>query len=431
MYYRETMLKVILWTAILFFSLTSLFGDEQNELNRALERAVRSNDIAAAVSLLDAGADPNVQNEDGRTALMYVTTQTAVNLLLDSGADPTIQDKNGETALLRAWFYPMVVIPLLEAGSDATHQDHRGNTAMHNWGYRQNPRVLEALLSRGCPLDEPNYRGFTPLMTAARSGRGSAVLILLEYGADPNSRDNNGVSVLLHYVKGAEKKRDGSFLVDNNGEKLETVVAALLAAGAQPAVRDNEGDSALLYVMEHIRRGFYDKKYMSLLRDMMLEHTSAEEKRAARAAMSERTRAMLYYNLADNLPALSAALCFLLIVGGLSIVMREKVYKDNKPKNWMGPINAYLALAAGGLILGFLQGARSFRGSGAWADMFGPLATGLFGGFVGFIIGSIIAFLPPVRKAFTNFRVLYYIPSAASAIAAGAIILNVIFDFWY
>ena len=53
--------------------------------------------------LLDAGADPDIQNEHGRTALHGAAAlgrSEVVQILVDAGADPDIKDNNGETALV-------------------------------------------------------------------------------------------------------------------------------------------------------------------------------------------------------------------------------------------------------------------------------------------------------------------------------------------
>jgi hypothetical protein len=115
-----------------------------------------------------------------------------------------------------------------------------------------------------------------------------------------------------------------------------------------------------------------------------------------------------------------------IILGILSIYFREKVYADRKSENKiMGLINGIQTISGLGAIIGFfialIIGARSFRASGAWADMFGPLVSGIFYGFfgamAGFIIGIIVAFLPTMRKIFTINPILYYIPTALTAIS--------------
>jgi uncharacterized protein len=57
--------------------------------------------------LLDYGADVNVRNFNGATALIYAATfnQTEIaKLLLEKGADKTVQDVRGNTAYMQAKF---------------------------------------------------------------------------------------------------------------------------------------------------------------------------------------------------------------------------------------------------------------------------------------------------------------------------------------
>ncbi len=53
--------------------------------------------------LLQAGSDPNVQDERGRTALIWCALRSgdvaAARALINGGADPTLTDENGRTAL--------------------------------------------------------------------------------------------------------------------------------------------------------------------------------------------------------------------------------------------------------------------------------------------------------------------------------------------
>jgi ankyrin repeat protein len=56
-------------------------------------------------ALISAGADLNIQNKDGYTALMTATfyhNQETVDALISAGADLNIQDEDGETALMLA-----------------------------------------------------------------------------------------------------------------------------------------------------------------------------------------------------------------------------------------------------------------------------------------------------------------------------------------
>ena len=64
--------------------------------------APKSDGVAAARLLLDAGAKIDNQDDRGRTALMIAAERNhghMVEILLDAGADSSIRDKNGSTAL--------------------------------------------------------------------------------------------------------------------------------------------------------------------------------------------------------------------------------------------------------------------------------------------------------------------------------------------
>jgi ankyrin repeat protein len=83
--------------------------------------------------LVKAGANVNVQDNEGETLLMILcrkvgAAKEAAKLLLDSGANPDIRDKNGKTAFFRAVTscnLDMAKI-LLEAGADPDIRNNNG-----------------------------------------------------------------------------------------------------------------------------------------------------------------------------------------------------------------------------------------------------------------------------------------------------------------
>ena len=67
--------------------------------------AVLAGDLARVQALLDAGADPNPFDDEGRTPLMIAAENGREDLvlaLLDGGTDPILTDRVGETALGKA-----------------------------------------------------------------------------------------------------------------------------------------------------------------------------------------------------------------------------------------------------------------------------------------------------------------------------------------
>lgn len=85
--------------------------------------------------------------------------------------------------------------------------------------------ALARLLDQGAAIDQPDHRGYSPLMLATYTGNAEAFDFLLARRADPNSRDRSGNTVLM----GAAFKGH-----------LE-MFRKLLAAGADPALRNEAG----------------------------------------------------------------------------------------------------------------------------------------------------------------------------------------------
>jgi uncharacterized protein len=119
----------------------------------ALFEAIRASDMASVTSALAAGANVNGRSAEGDTPLMYAavySTAEAVKALLDGGADPNVRDKRGGTALMRA--------------------------------VRDLDKV-RLLIERGAEVDARSGRGVTALMTAANQpGTSKVVGLLLEKG---------------------------------------------------------------------------------------------------------------------------------------------------------------------------------------------------------------------------------------------------------
>lgn len=73
--------------------------------NTALMLSIMYGKKTAAQMLLDAGANPNIKNQNSQTPLLMVTSKgtvandETVKMLLDAGANPDIKDKDNKTAL--------------------------------------------------------------------------------------------------------------------------------------------------------------------------------------------------------------------------------------------------------------------------------------------------------------------------------------------
>jgi hypothetical protein len=91
--------------------------------------------------------------------------------------------------------------------------------------------------------------------------------------------------------------------------------------------------------------------------------------------------------------------------------MREFIYNNNLPDNWMGSVNCCITLASAGGIAGFLFPAVFclLAGMAMGRSISGCLAVLVMCICIGVLAGSIVHFaVPGIRAAFKEYRPLYY-----------------------
>ena len=187
-------------------------------------------DKAIASLLVDAGADPNLQNENGDTPLHTWhginlehcvpadseprCTLEIISLLLEAGVSPNIQNSYGYNALhslfvhggiagldMDGYFINDLISLFLKFDVDVNMGDFEGCTPLHH--AVKEPHVLNAemLITSGAQVDARDYRGMTPLQHIFHSDNTEMAQLLLKYKGDINAQDLDGRSTLSTAVE--------------------------------------------------------------------------------------------------------------------------------------------------------------------------------------------------------------------------------------
>ncbi|MCS6903929.1 MAG: ankyrin repeat domain-containing protein [Bacteroidia bacterium] len=115
----------------------------------------------------------SVSKKYKQTPLMKAASwgdEKAVLFLLERGADVNLQDKLGRTALhLAIWpAHKEIVKLLIQKDPNLALQDNHGNTPLHVAVIRQNVEVVKLLIDKGAPLNIRNNHNQTPLDIAKK-----------------------------------------------------------------------------------------------------------------------------------------------------------------------------------------------------------------------------------------------------------------------
>lgn len=177
----------------------------------ALHVAVAEGNMEIAKTLIDHGADVDAVSEQQGSHASHLAAQfgdaAMLALLLDNGANIEAHDHHQRTALHRAASAGHVdaLRLLLEHGANVHAREEKyGQTPLHDASHHGHLEVVELLLNHDADIHAPDNAGRTAFRGAATAPSYSAVgdASLLEYlvakGADPNTKDTSGLSVLAN-----------------------------------------------------------------------------------------------------------------------------------------------------------------------------------------------------------------------------------------
>ncbi len=182
---------------------------KSKKISIQLHKAAQENDPMAIHAALDAGAELEAKDSEGRTALMvaaYSNHLEAARVLIDAGANVNAQDRilNSPFLYAGASGFSEIVKMCLKAGADYHVYNRYGGTALIPACEKGHLEVIKMLLSdKNYPVNHINKLGWTALLEAIILSDGGkkhqeVLRLLIAGGADVNIADGEGVSPLTH-----------------------------------------------------------------------------------------------------------------------------------------------------------------------------------------------------------------------------------------
>ena len=186
-----------------------------------LMKAVKNGNDWEIRSLLESGADVNVKDNDGWSALMYAVRYQnnleVVRLLLRNGADMTALNKYGSSPLDLAATYssnPEILRSILKEFKGGQGEIFRAfvfSITSDVGNHASQIAKLQVFVDRGIQLNR-FYEGKTPLMYAAGYSSSTDVIeFLLDNGAAVSIRDSSGKKAFDYAKANVKLERDETF----------------------------------------------------------------------------------------------------------------------------------------------------------------------------------------------------------------------------
>ncbi len=197
--------------------------------------AVLDNNLKAAKVFLSEGADVNIKNRMGWTALHEASKEGSLEIakfLIEKGADVNMTNEKGLSALHRASNYGHldIVQLLIENDADVNCKDTEDMTPLvfaQDRGYLD---VARLLIEKGADVNCMNRQGKVPLLfEALQKDYVENARLMIEKGAEPNTGDEKEPVLLFALKKGY----------------LE-IVQLLIGRGANPNAKDENGITPLI-----------------------------------------------------------------------------------------------------------------------------------------------------------------------------------------
>jgi ankyrin repeat protein len=238
---------------VIAFLLSNGADIEARDNNRrtALHAAAEAGNRGAVELLLSKNADARVTDHDGWTPLHFAAQKgfrAIAELLLDHGADINAQDSAGATPLHQAVAnsYRAVTELLLSRRASVAVNGRVSSpgfnnaltgTPLHIAVGRGDESTAKLLLAAKAPVEATNVKGETALDNAAAAANTNLVKLLLDNGANPNSKNPRyfGYETWgpLHYAASAGQKGSMALLLAHKADPNAKISGWNLAGNQQ------------------------------------------------------------------------------------------------------------------------------------------------------------------------------------------------------
>lgn len=247
--------------------------------------AAKAGDVAAAQRALESGADPNCRVAGtwlNFTPLLQAISENhfeVAKLLLEHGADPYLEDENGDPAMVFAAdkVNERIARFLTARGVSIDAKNREGLTALTRQISYAPSEDIDLLMRLGADPNQRGQRGETPVIMLAKvlssspkatQDRVAAMKVLINHGADVNAADEMGNFALLYAVENQTRAMVETLVnasanvnqQDQNGRtplmlallrrNKEGITDFLLGRGADLKMRDGNGATTLMFAIE-------------------------------------------------------------------------------------------------------------------------------------------------------------------------------------
>ena len=245
-----------------------------------LIRATRNGDLDKVKLLVKNGININYQpyNTDGSALMRAVAGNQhpeIAKFLIKAGADLNLQDEVGDTALMyasNAGNTEMVKL-LLKEGADPNILNHGKNNALHFASLYGHLDIVKILIDVGINIDNQDDDGRTPLFYAISYGRSETVKLLIELGADANILDNKGLTP-ISFPLGKEIYED--FVLS----KVKVAQANQRLAFAKMMIDENHEDipnDVVIKILKSLEIPPLNKKTLEKINNLLFKQKLQEE----------------------------------------------------------------------------------------------------------------------------------------------------------